>query len=98
MTTLLQDVVHAVCGVSLSRRHDVGVEVQGGADHRVAEGVHDHSGLDALGKQKRRADVPQIVETDSPDGHPLAGRLEVPDLVARLDWCSDADGEYRRGA
>ena len=42
----------------------MGVEVECRADHRVAEGVHDHAGLDALGEQKRRAGVPEIVESE----------------------------------
>ena len=51
-------------GFLLESREDVAVGVEGQADLRVAERLHDNPGVDPLDEQQRSAGVAEIVNPD----------------------------------
>jgi hypothetical protein len=57
-------IAHPVGGVAAEGRHDVAVRVRGRAHLCVAEHLHDHPGVNALGQQQRGCGVPPVVEAD----------------------------------
>jgi hypothetical protein len=80
---------------SCSRGSDGGVAVHRDADLGVTEYLHDGPGEDALGKQERRAPMPQIMQPE-PVQVGLPPRLiPAPVHVARLDRRPDGRSEYQ---
>jgi len=75
--TWQQQGAHAVGGFAGQGRHDVAVDVHGRAQLAVAEQLHDHPRVDALGEQQGGRGVPAVVQPDVSD----AGGLEQPGPV-----------------
>ena len=65
----------------------VGVHLDG--DLSVPEHLHDGPRGNALGKQERRAPVPQIMQPQPVQASPLPQLIPALVQVARLDWRAD---------